>query len=66
MDLWFPNTPTPVLLVGARAVGLLGDVIPKTDCQALSPEILIQEELVDSWNPYFKNAASGYPERWPN
>ena len=36
-----------------KGSGLLGGVIPKTDCQALSPEILIQEEVVDSWNLYF-------------
>lgn len=35
---------------GCKSSGLLGGVIPKTGCQALSPEILIQEEVVDSWN----------------
>ena len=38
---------------GCRGSGLLGGVTPETDCQALSPEIPIQEEVVDSWNSYF-------------
>lgn len=61
MDLWFPNAHTPAFLMSTRTVELLEGAVPQSaGFRALSPEVLIQEELVESWNPYFLKAAPGF------